>query len=102
MDTPVFFLILVFRCNSPEKMSSSANAGKTIAKSRLLPAMPNPQFSIDFHIESDSVPRQALLIFEIRGASKELLASRRITLHELLGLLLVHLLMVKSLNRRYV
>ncbi|XP_035733032.1 uncharacterized protein LOC118446471 isoform X2 [Vespa mandarinia] len=72
-------------CNSPEKMSSSANAGKTIAKSRLLPAMPNPQFSIDFHIESDSVPRQALLIFEIRGASKELLASRRITLHELLG-----------------
>ncbi|XP_015190898.1 PREDICTED: extended synaptotagmin-2-B isoform X4 [Polistes dominula] len=71
-------------CNSPDKMSSSANAGKTIAKSRLLPAMPNPQFSIDFHIESDSVPRQALLIFEIRGASKELLASRRITLHELL------------------
>ncbi|KAK2576841.1 hypothetical protein KPH14_005474 [Odynerus spinipes] len=72
-------------CSSPEKMPTSANAGKTIAKSRLLPAMPNPQFSIDFHIESDSVPRQALLIFEIRGASKELLASRRITLHELLG-----------------
>lgn len=64
---------------------SSVNSGKTIAKSRLLPAMPNPQFSIDFHLESDSVPRQALLMFEIRSASKELLASRRITLHELLG-----------------
>ena len=47
--------------------------------------MPNPQFSIDFHIESNNVPRQSLLIFEIRSASKELLASRRITLHELLG-----------------
>lgn len=47
--------------------------------------MPNPQFSIDFHIEGDNVPRQSLLIFEIRSASKELLASRRITLHELLG-----------------
>ena len=61
------------------------NSGKTIAKSRLLPAMPNPQFSIDFQLDGDSVPRQALLIFEIRSASKELLASRRITLHELLG-----------------
>ena len=48
--------------------------------------MPNPQFSIDFHIEGDNVPRQSLLIFEIRSASKELLASRRITLHELLGI----------------
>lgn len=50
--------------------------------------MPNPQFSIDFHIDGDGVPRQALLIFEIRSASKELLASRRITLHELLGILI--------------
>ncbi|XP_011687218.1 PREDICTED: uncharacterized protein LOC105449622 isoform X1 [Wasmannia auropunctata] len=70
--------------HSPDKIVSP-NGGKTIAKSRLLPAMPNPQFSIDFHIDGDSVPRQALLIFEIRSASKELLASRRITLHELLG-----------------
>jgi hypothetical protein len=70
---------------SPDKILST-NGGKTIAKSRLLPAMPNPQFSIDFHIEGDGVPRQALLIFEIRSASKELLASRRITLHELLGI----------------
>lgn len=61
------------------------NNGKTIAKSRLLPAMPNPQFSIDFQIDGDSIPRQAMLVFEIRSASKELLASRRITLHELLG-----------------
>jgi len=67
----------------------SPNGGKTIAKSRLLPAMPNPQFSIDFHIDGDGVPRQALLIFEIRSASKELLASRRITLHELLGILII-------------
>ncbi|KAK9299933.1 hypothetical protein QLX08_007168 [Tetragonisca angustula] len=72
-------------CTSPDKITSSANGGKTLAKSRLLPAMPNPQFSIDFHIEGDNVPRQSLLIFEIRSASKELLASRRITLHELLG-----------------
>ncbi|XP_011260825.1 uncharacterized protein LOC105254043 isoform X3 [Camponotus floridanus] len=71
-------------CTSPDKIVSP-NGGKTIAKSRLLPAMPNPQFSIDFHIDGDGVPRQALLIFEIRSASKELLASRRITLHELLG-----------------
>ncbi|KMQ94109.1 protein piccolo, partial [Lasius niger] len=70
-------------CTSPDKIVSP-NGGKTIAKSRLLPAMPNPQFSIDFHIDGDGVPRQALLIFEIRSASKELLASRRITLHELL------------------
>ncbi|XP_043263343.1 tricalbin-3-like isoform X4 [Colletes gigas] len=72
-------------CTSPDKIASSINGGKTLAKSRLLPAMPNPQFSIDFHIEGDNVPRQSLLIFEIRSASKELLASRRITLHELLG-----------------
>ena len=72
-------------CTSPDKIASSANSGKTLAKSRLLPAMPNPQFSIDFHIDGDNVPRQSLLIFEIRSASKELLASRRITLHELLG-----------------
>ncbi|XP_076303310.1 uncharacterized protein LOC143221730 isoform X2 [Lasioglossum baleicum] len=72
-------------CTSPDKIASSTNSGKTLAKSRLLPAMPNPQFSIDFHIEGENVPRQSLLIFEIRSASKELLASRRITLHELLG-----------------
>ncbi|KAG5316379.1 SYT5 protein, partial [Acromyrmex insinuator] len=71
-------------CTSPDKIVSP-NGGKTIAKSRLLPAMPNPQFSIDFHIDGDGVPRQSVLIFEIRSASKELLASRRITLHELLG-----------------
>ncbi|XP_043280292.1 uncharacterized protein [Venturia canescens] len=77
--------VKILTCTSPDKIISSVNGGKTIAKSRLLPAMPNPQFSIDFHLESDSVPRQALLMFEIRSASKELLASRRITLHELLG-----------------
>ncbi|KOX69793.1 Tricalbin-1, partial [Melipona quadrifasciata] len=71
-------------CTSPDKITSLANGGKTLAKSRLLPAMPNPQFSIDFHI-GDNVPRQSLLIFEIRSASKDILASRRITLHELLG-----------------
>ncbi|XP_015584742.1 uncharacterized protein LOC107262744 isoform X2 [Cephus cinctus] len=72
-------------CTSPDKISATTNGGKTIAKSRLLPAMPNPQFSIDFQLEGNNVPRQAALIFEIRSASKELLASRRITLHELLG-----------------
>ncbi|XP_051166323.1 uncharacterized protein LOC127284735 isoform X5 [Leptopilina boulardi] len=72
-------------CSSPDKILPSMNNGKTIAKSRLLPAMPNPQFSIDFQIDGDSIPRQAMLVFEIRSASKELLASRRITLHELLG-----------------
>lgn len=77
--------MILGRCTSPDKIASSTNSGKTLAKSRLLPAMPNPQFSIDFHIEGDNVPRQSLLIFEIRSASKELLASRRISLHELLG-----------------
>ncbi|XP_011496650.1 PREDICTED: tricalbin-1-like [Ceratosolen solmsi marchali] len=72
-------------CTSPEKINVSLNGGKTIAKSRLLPAMPNPQFCIDFQLDHDAVPRQAILIFEIRSATKELLASRRITLHELLG-----------------
>lgn len=66
-------------------MTTSISGGKTIAKSRLLPAMPNPQFCIDFQIDHDSIPRQAMLLFEIRSASKELLASRRISLHELLG-----------------
>lgn len=73
-------------CSSPEKMTPSLTGGKTIAKTRLLPAMPNPQFCIDFHLDYDSVPRQAILVFEIRSASKELLASRRISLHELLGI----------------
>lgn len=81
----ILLTYIFIRCTSPDKITSSANGGKTLAKSRLLPAMPNPQFSIDFHIEGDNVPRQSLLIFEIRSASKELLASRRITLHELLG-----------------
>lgn len=66
-------------------MTSSTNGGKTLIKSRLLPAMPNPQFGVDFQIESDEVSRQSALIFEIRSASKELLASRRVTLHELLN-----------------
>ncbi|XP_048513229.1 tricalbin-1-like isoform X3 [Athalia rosae] len=72
-------------CTSPDKMMSSANGGKTLTKSRLLPAMPNPQFGVDFQIESDEVSRQSALIFEIRSASKDLLASRKITLHELLN-----------------
>ncbi|KAL7288878.1 hypothetical protein TKK_0016848 [Trichogramma kaykai] len=72
-------------CSSPEKMTMSLTGGKTIAKSRLLPAMPNPQFLLDFQLDHDLLPRQATLVFEIRSASKELLASRRITLHELLG-----------------
>ncbi|XP_046627251.1 tricalbin-1-like isoform X1 [Neodiprion virginianus] len=72
-------------CTSPEKMSSSTNGGKTLTKSRLLPAMPNPQFGVDFQIDSDEVSRQSSLIFEIRSSNKELLASRRVTLHELLS-----------------
>lgn len=62
--------------------------------------MPNPQFSIDFHIEGDNVPRQSLLIFEIRSASKELLASRRITLHELLGIFKFNLFCFSFLQTR--
>ncbi|XP_020292383.1 uncharacterized protein LOC109858995 isoform X2 [Pseudomyrmex gracilis] len=72
-------------CSSPSKIKASPSSVKTIAKSRLLPAMPNPQFGINFRIDCNSVPRQAFLIFDIKSASKELLASRRITLHELLG-----------------
>ena len=47
--------------------------------------MPNPQFNVDFQLDNDNIPRQAMLTFEIRSASKEMLASRKVTLHELLG-----------------
>jgi len=59
---------------------------KTIAKSHLLPAMPNPQFQLDFQLSSpEDVPRKSTLLFEIRSAGKEVLALRRVTLQDLMA-----------------
>lgn len=74
---------------SPEKqtrLSSNTTAGKTVGKSRLLPAVPNPRFDLHFQLDSSSpISRQAGLLFEIRSASKDIVASRRITLQDLLS-----------------
>ncbi|KAK6635343.1 hypothetical protein RUM44_000594 [Polyplax serrata] len=60
--------------------------GKTLSKSHLLPAMPNPQFDLPFQISSpESVPRQAVLLFEIRSSGKEIVAVRKVSLQDLLG-----------------
>lgn len=65
---------------------SDKNNGKTLAKSHLIPAMPNPQFDLSFQISHpESVPRQAILLFEIRSSSKEIVALRRVTLQDLLS-----------------
>lgn len=56
-----------------------------IGKSRLLPAVPNPRFDLHFQLDSSPIPRQAGLLFEIRSASKDIVASTRITLQDLLS-----------------
>lgn len=74
---------------SPEKvsrLSGNSASGKTVAKSRLLPAVPNPRFDLHFQLDSSSpISRQAGLLFEIRSASKDIVASRRTTLQDLLS-----------------
>ncbi|KAJ8876233.1 hypothetical protein PR048_024143 [Dryococelus australis] len=65
---------------------SSDKVGRTLAKSRLLPAVPSPRFDLAFQIDSpDSVPRQAVLLFEVRSSGKEVLGSCRATLQDLLS-----------------
>lgn len=79
---------VVFSATSPDKLSrvGSNAAGKTLAKSRLLPAMPNPRFDLSFQLDNpENVPRQAVLVFEIRSSGKEVVASRRITLQDMLS-----------------
>jgi hypothetical protein len=67
-------------------------AGKTLAKSRLIPAMPNPRFDLSFQLDNpENVPRQAALVFEIRSSGKEVLAARRITLQDMLSGGMVHM-----------
>ncbi|XP_069673106.1 uncharacterized protein [Periplaneta americana] len=73
---------------SPDKLTrmGSNAAGKTLAKSRLLPAMPNPRFDLSFQLDNpENVPRQAALVFEIRSSGKEMVAARRITLQDMLS-----------------
>ena len=73
---------------SPDKhVRVGSNAvGKTLAKSRLLPAMPNPQFDLSFQLDNpENVPRQAALVFEIRSSVKEVVAACRITLQDMLS-----------------
>jgi hypothetical protein len=71
--------------------------GKTLAKSRLLPAMPNPRFDLNFQLDSpENVPRQAALLFEIRSSVKEVVAACRITLQDVLSGKMIHT--IRNLN----
>jgi hypothetical protein len=65
--------------------------GKTLAKSRLLPAMPNPQFDLSFQLDNpENDPRQAALVFEIRSSVKKVVAAFRITLQDMLSGRMIH------------
>lgn len=81
-------LFVASSATSPSKhirVGSSAG-GKTLAKSRLLPAMPNPRFDLSFQLDNpESVPRQTALVFEIRSSIKEVVAACRITLQDMLS-----------------
>nr|CAD7202198.1 unnamed protein product [Timema douglasi] len=67
-------------------LSTSDKMGRSLAKSRFLPAVPNPQFDLPFQVDApQSVPRQAALSFEVRSPGKEVLGSCRATLQELLA-----------------
>nr|CAD7432746.1 unnamed protein product [Timema monikensis] len=67
-------------------LSTSDKMGRSLAKSRFLPAVPNPQFDLPFQVDApQSVPRQAVLSFEVRSPGKEVLGSCRATLQELLA-----------------
>nr|CAD7444342.1 unnamed protein product [Timema bartmani] len=67
-------------------LSTSDKMGRSLAKSRFLPAVPNPQFDLPFQVDApESVPRQAALSFEVRSPGKEVLGSCRATLQELLA-----------------
>jgi hypothetical protein len=71
--------------NKHIRVGSSA-VGKTLAKSRLLPAMPNPRFDLSFQLDNpENVPRQTALVFEIRSSVKEVVAACRITLQDMLS-----------------
>ncbi|XP_065354006.1 uncharacterized protein LOC135948588 isoform X3 [Cloeon dipterum] len=71
------------KLHSSEK--SHRSGGKTLAKSRLIPAVPNPVFNLAFEIDTpEGVSKQAALLFEIRATGKELVASRRVTIEELM------------------
>ncbi|XP_049764744.1 uncharacterized protein LOC126094274 [Schistocerca cancellata] len=60
--------------------------GRTVAKSRLLPAVPNPRFDLAFQLDQpEQIPRHAVLLFEVRGTGKELIGARRVTLQDLLS-----------------
>lgn len=71
---------------SPDKVARLSASGRTVAKTRLFPAVPNPHFDLNFQLDNpDSVPRHAALVFEVRGSGKELVGSRRVTLQDLLS-----------------
>ncbi|XP_046401824.1 uncharacterized protein LOC124167829 [Ischnura elegans] len=93
--------VKLFRPTIPGSKSPYVATGKTLAKSRLLPSVPNPQFDLSFQVNDgggmggggrrggereEGVPCRAALLFEIRSSgNKDILASRRITLQELLS-----------------
>ncbi|KAL0269628.1 UNVERIFIED_CONTAM: hypothetical protein PYX00_007297 [Menopon gallinae] len=79
--------IKLIGANTGEKgFRGQSNGGRTLAKSDLHPAVPNPQFNLPFQIVSpESVARQAVLQFEIRSSGKENVALRRVTLQDILS-----------------
>ncbi|XP_071454089.1 uncharacterized protein [Hetaerina americana] len=79
--------VKLFRPNIPGSKSPYVATGKTLAKSRLLPSVPNPQFDLSFQVKrEEGVSCRAALLFEIRSSgNKDILASRRITIQELLS-----------------
>jgi hypothetical protein len=66
-------------------------AGKTLAKSLLIPAMPNSRSYLSFQLYNpENVPRRAALVLEICSSGKEVVAAHRITLQDVLSGRMVH------------
>ena len=56
--------------------------------------MPNPRFDLSFQLDNpENVPRQTVLVFEIRSSIKEVVAACRITLQDMLSGRMIHTIM---------
>ncbi|XP_071551358.1 uncharacterized protein [Panulirus ornatus] len=62
--------------------SSSGRTTKTVGRSRLVPASPSPTFECEWQVEGE-VSRRALLVLEVRTASRDLLNSANLALGDL-------------------
>jgi hypothetical protein len=77
----------------PDKfpLVGSNAAGKTLAKSHLIPAMPNPRSYLSFQLGNpENAPCQAALVSEICSSGKEVVTAYRITLQDMLSGRMVH------------